>query len=152
MDLQISRAAIAAAGHFSAFPGADRTITRVEGAGLILKFGDRTVHLAPLAPYHFDSGLTPDRHPDGSGIRVWNVMAARRVWRMGEALVLTEPTPLATGPDDLLCFFAAKGDWHARGRDRIFTLAQGDSLISWAALGLTPMARGAAIIVPLSRA
>jgi len=79
-------------------------------------------------------------------------MTARRVWRMGETLVLTEPTPLATGPDDHLCLFAAKGDWHARGRNRTFTLAQVDSLISWAALGLTPMARGAAIIVILSRA
>ena len=67
------------------------------------------------------------------------------------AQVLTEPTPLATGPGNLLCLFAAKGDWRASGPDRTLTLAQGDSLVSSAALGLTPMDRGAAIVVPLFR-
>ena len=150
--LRISRATIAAPGLFSAFPGADRTITPVEGTGLALKFHDRTVHLAPLTPYRFDSGLTPDGQPDGGGVRIWSVMATRRVWRMGAAQVLTEATPLAAGPGDLLCLFAAKGDGRVRGGDRTLTLAEGNSLVSSAALGLAPMDRGAVIIVPLSHA
>ena len=71
---------------------------------------------------------------------------------MGAAQVLTEPTPLAVGPGDLLCLFAAKGDWRVRGGDRTITLSEGDSLVSSAALGLAPMDRGAVIIVPLSHA
>ncbi|NGM47078.1 HutD family protein [Rhodobacter sp. SGA-6-6] len=87
-DLRISRARIDARGLFSAFPGADRIITVIEGAGLRLEFGDRSVTLDPLEPFGFDTGLTPDGIPLGQGVRVFNVMAAREAWVLGPARVL----------------------------------------------------------------
>lgn len=84
-DLRISRAVIDARGPFSAFPGADRIITVIEGAGLRLEFGDRSATLDPLQPFAFDTGLTPDGIPLGPGVRVFNVMAARDVWTLGPA-------------------------------------------------------------------
>lgn len=87
-DLRISRAGIDARGVFSAFPGADRIITVIEGAGLRLDFGDRSATLGPLEPFAFDTGLTPDGIPLGQGVRVFNVMAARDVWTLGPARVM----------------------------------------------------------------
>lgn len=92
-DLRVSRASIGGRGLFSAFPGADRIITVIEGEGLVLEFDDGPVRLAPLAPYTFDSGRTPDGVPLGGGVRVFNVMAARAVWSLGPARVQ------AAGPD-----------------------------------------------------
>ena len=46
-DWRLSMAEVAADGPFSAFPGIDRTLTLIEGAGLTLDFGGAVVRLAP---------------------------------------------------------------------------------------------------------
>ena len=52
-DWRVSIAEIAADGDFSAFPGVDRTIAVIDGAGVQLVEGDREVLLAPLRPVSF---------------------------------------------------------------------------------------------------
>ena len=48
-DIRISLAPITEDGPFSPFPGADRRITLIEGAGLDLDFGDHVLHLSRRA-------------------------------------------------------------------------------------------------------
>jgi len=152
-DLRISSAPILEPGVFSAFPGVDRVITLIEGAGLALEFSDRTVQLDPLCPYRFDSGLTPDGQPLGRAVRVVNVMAARSRWKIAAARVAPGPFCAEAPGDGLTVIFAISGDWHA-GERRI---GQRDTLILSAGvaadfLPATPGPSAALEVVLTSRA
>lgn len=145
-DLRISRAGIGARGVFSAFPGADRIITVVEGAGLTLDFGDRSVTLGPLEPFAFDTGLTPDGLPLGPGVRVFNVMAARDVWALGPARVLRGG---AIGTDAVLTVVFALGAGVGIGESGTrLALAQGDTALA----GPGACVEGPALVIPLTPA
>lgn len=123
--LRISSAPILEPGVFSAFSGVDRVITLIEGPGLALEFGDRTVRLDPLCPYRFDSGLTPDGRPLGGAGRVVNVMAARSRWSIAAARVALGPFHAEAPGDGMAVVFAISEDWQA-GERRI---GQRDTLI-----------------------
>lgn len=151
-DLRVSRATIAAPGLFSPFPGVDRTITVIEGKGLVLKFADGEAHLAPLVPFAFDSGLTPDGRPEGGQVRVLNVMAPRRAWRIGPAQVFTGPTELAAEPGALRVIFSVEGVWSIKASGQIITFVGGDTVLSGGEARLTPAGRGAILVVSLTPA
>jgi len=58
--LRISMADVEQDGPFSAYPGVERWLALVEGAGMQLEFGHRTVTLTPLdAPLVFDGATAP---------------------------------------------------------------------------------------------
>lgn len=146
-DLRISRADIFEPGLFSAFPGVERTITIIEGAGLTLDFGGHVAMLEPRRPYTFDSGLTPVGIPKDASVRVLNVMAARAVWRLAPAAVVTEATPLTAA---VSVVFSIEGDWRLEaGPDRTVLLSADTALVETSAR-LVPESSGAALIVPLS--
>ncbi|MCB5410939.1 HutD/Ves family protein [Pseudogemmobacter faecipullorum] len=86
--LRLSRAEISAEGAFSAFTGAERIITVISGQGLMLDFGNHRAELAPLSPFRFDSGLTPNGLPQGGLVHVFNVMASRARWQLQEPQIL----------------------------------------------------------------
>lgn len=151
-DLRVSRATIAASGLFSAFPGVDRTITVIEGKGLVLKFADGEAHLAPLVPFAFDSGLTPDGQPEGGQVRVLNVMAARRIWQIGPAQVLTGPAQLSAESGVLRVIFSVAGDWNVEASGQRIALASGDTVLSNGEVRLTPAGRGAVLVASLTPA
>ncbi len=145
-DLRISRASIPEPGLFSAFPGVERTITVIEGAGLKLDFGDHMATLGPRQPFTFDSGLTPLGIPEGDAVRVVNVMAARTVWRIASAAVVTEAASL-TAVQSVV--FAIVGRWLLEaGRDQT-TLMPGDTALDDAPGRISPQSAGAALVVPL---
>ncbi|WP_449044735.1 HutD/Ves family protein [Paracoccus versutus] len=144
-SIRISRAPILADGGFSAFAGADRVITLIEGAGLVLDFGHRREHLAPLAPFRFDTGLAPQGRPVGGPVRVFNVMADRNDWTIPDAAVLEKGTAEATG---LTVLFALEAQ-QARTGGRLHDLARQDTLIC----GPGPLRRGGrALVVTLAPA
>lgn len=59
-QLRISLADIERDGPFSAFPGVTRWFTVVQGAGVVLRFGDRTETLGPgSVPLRFDGAAAP---------------------------------------------------------------------------------------------
>jgi environmental stress-induced protein Ves len=147
--LRVSRATIATAGVFSAFPGVERTITLIEGEGLTLAFDDRNVELAIGQPYRFDSGLTPVGMPKGGPVRVVNVMAAREIWQVAPASVLTEGMALLPEQQGLTIVFALRGTSSLSGSQDTATLGEGDCALLDAPARFTPEAGAAILVVSL---
>lgn len=149
-DLRISRATIAGPGLFSAFPGADRTITPIEGEGLVLDFGGREVRLARWQPHTFDTGQTPDGRPEGGIVRVFNVMALRGRWRLAPAQVVRGPSNTSPAKGGMTVVFALCGGWRLNDADGTALLAEGDTaLLDGPAHMVADAAGAAALIVPL---
>lgn len=150
-DLRISRATIDAAAVFSPFPGAERTITVIEGRSLTLDFGHRVERLALRQSLAFDSGLTPIGRPEGV-VRVVNVIAARRVWRMGPARLLRTDTDVAPGQSGLIVMFVMRGTAQLADDDHTLGLADGDSALSDGAARLSPASGAIVLVIPLQPA
>lgn len=77
-DWRISMAEVASDGPFSAFAGIDRTLTLIEGAGIVLDFAGAAVTLTPGAPPLSFPGEAPvtGRPVDGAILDL-NVMTRR---------------------------------------------------------------------------
>lgn len=77
-DWRISMAEVASDGPFSAFPGIDRTLTLMDGAGLALDFAGATVSLTPGAPpLSFPGEVPVTGRPLDGAILDLNVMTRR---------------------------------------------------------------------------
>lgn len=148
-DLRVSRATIAAPGLFSAFPGVERTITLIEGEGLVLDFDGREVPLDRWQSHTFDSGLTPDGRPRGGPVRVLNVMAARTIWRVSPARVLTGALDLVVAPGALTVVFGLAGTWRLMDATATHALGEGDSALVDETARLHPVGAAAALMVQL---
>jgi hypothetical protein len=77
--LRLSIASVAQGGPFSAFPGVDRTLMLLEGAGMALQFADgrRAVLDKPLHLIDFPGEANVDCTLLGGPLRDFNVMVAR---------------------------------------------------------------------------
>lgn len=148
-DLRVSRAKISSAGAFSAFPGVDRTITLIEGDGLRLDFSDRVVDLKLLRPHVFDSELTPSGIPSGGPVRVLNVMAARDVWRLEPATILSAQSELQPTTDGMLVVFVIRGTATVRDPEGTVLLDSGDTALLDAPTHLSPSEDAAVLCVPI---
>ncbi len=148
-ELRISRATISKPGAFSAFAGAERTITVIEGDALALEFDDHTVELSIGQHHRFDSGLTPFGVPKGGPVRVVNVMAARDIWRHAPAEIRTEDTLLQPAPLGLVVVFALRGAAGLSDQLKSITLDQGDCALLDAPARFTSEDGSAILVVPL---
>lgn len=106
---RVSSATVGVSGPFSAFPGLDRWLLLLEGAGFDLDFGPRgRVDLSrPLAPIRF-SGDWPAEATllDGPSTDL-NLMVDPRQWRSRvDVLSLTSPRALPLRADTTLLFLA----------------------------------------------
>lgn len=151
-DLRISRATLSGAGLFSAFPGVQRTITLIEGAGLALDFGNRLVRLRPWQSYTFDSGLTPVGRPQDGPVRVVNVMGARSAWQLSPALSVCEVMELAPVRGGLAVVFALKGATRLSDGGNPLSMLEGDCALVGGRTRLAPEDGSAALVVPLEPA
>ena len=81
-DWRVSMARIEAAGPFSAFPGIDRTLTVLDGAGFRLAVdGQEPVELTPAsAPFPFAGDRTAAATLLGGAVTDLNVMTRRDAW------------------------------------------------------------------------
>lgn len=101
---------------FSAFPGIDRCIVVIDGAGMALHdaAGAPVRTLAPLEPWAFEGERALHAHLAHGPCRDFNVMTRRGAWR-AELQVLREPAPLARG--DVTALLVVQGRWQL-GRER----------------------------------
>ncbi|CAN7306967.1 HutD family protein [Bosea sp. LjRoot90] len=124
-DWRISMAHVGQDGPFSSFPGIDRTLSVLTGAGITLAFGDgEHVRLdRTSAPYPFAA----DRAVDGllveGPIDDLNVMSRRGRWR--HRVERLSGAGSLNASEGLLVLVARKGDWQVNGA----ALPAGDSAI-----------------------
>ncbi|MFJ9697559.1 HutD family protein [Kitasatospora sp. NPDC101183] len=77
-DWRVSLADVASAGPFSVFPGIDRVITLVEGAGMVLTVGGAEQRVdAPYRPFAFPGDASTDCRLLGGPVVDFNVMTRR---------------------------------------------------------------------------
>lgn len=81
-DWRISRANVASDGPFSRFPGIDRTLTVLSGAGIVLYFADRAVRLTPRdPPFTFPGDVAVTGTLIDGPIDDLNIMTRRGRWQ-----------------------------------------------------------------------
>lgn len=106
-DWRLSIASIAADGPFSAFPGYDRVILLLEGAGMILSPAGQAPHRLdrPFQPFRFSGEAAVDCRLLDGPCRDLNLMVARdrfaantAIWRAGEPWPTGE-RPETDGPE-----------------------------------------------------
>ncbi|TCV96087.1 hypothetical protein EC912_102436 [Luteibacter rhizovicinus] len=124
MDDFLWRASVAdvdTASPFSAFPGVDRTIVLLEGAGFVMTLnGERTHALTtPCDPFAFEGEATVDIELAGDATRDFNLMV-RRGLASGKVDVLRASARLG---DDVALVYLAGGGASIAGT----TLAVGDA-------------------------
>jgi uncharacterized protein len=123
-DWRISIAHITSCGLFSVFPGTDRVITLLEGAGVALKAIDGSVnhHLdQPLQPFAFKGEVPMQADLLGPDCHDFNVMT-RRSTSSASVQVLNGSTHVRSEAHGLL--LAYRGQWEANGQ----ALAAGEGL------------------------
>ena len=124
-DWRISMAHVGQDGPFSSFPGIDRTLSVLTGAGITLAFGDG--EHARLDRSSMPHPFAADRAVEGQlvdgPIDDLNVMSRRDRWRHRVERLSGADSLNAT--EGLLVLVARKGDWQVNGA----TLPAGDSAV-----------------------
>ncbi|MFD7630527.1 HutD family protein [Streptomyces sp. NPDC059851] len=109
---RVSLAEVVADGPFSAFPGVDRTLTLVEGAGMDLTVaGARRVVDERFAPQDFPGDAPTGCRLLGGGVVNFNVMY-RRGAAPAQTAVVRGSLALRTAPDEVLLVVALEGPAH----------------------------------------
>ena len=104
-DWRVSIADVASSAKFSPFPGVDRTILLLDGAGMILQINGRLVPLTtPFDPHKFSGDDTVRCRLVDGPTRDFNVMTRRGRTR-AEVLLCRSPIRLEI-PDIAICFCA----------------------------------------------
>lgn len=124
-DWRISMAHVGQDGPFSSFPGIDRTLSVLAGAGITLAFrdGERVQIDRSSAPYPFDADRAVDGLLASGPIDDLNVMSRRGRWR--HRVERMSGTGSLSAAEGLLVLVARKGDWLVNGAK----LTAGDSAI-----------------------
>jgi environmental stress-induced protein Ves len=153
-DWRISLAEVAHDAPFSAFPGIDRCITLLRGAGMQLASDDGTLaHSldARLQPFHFSGDLALHARLLGGACSDFNVMTRRGAWR-AEVAAVRHPREL--GDADATLLLAVDGAWAiesgATDHDAVWDLAPDHALL-WrrhrGALWVSPASQPAAALL-----
>jgi len=127
---------------FSAFPGVDRCIVVLSGAGMALhdEAGELVQSLRPLEPWSFaGERVLHARLPSGP-CRDFNVMTRRGAWRSETAVLHVAAQPMR---GDVTLLLAARGRWRI-GADE-FGALQG-LLLDGDAPPVAPLAADAALL------
>ncbi|QCB48631.1 HutD family protein [Hydrogenophaga sp. PAMC20947] len=145
-DWRISIATIEQSGPFSAFPGIDRVIMLLDGAGVRLRAGEINHCLDTSGqPFAFSGDLSLDCELLGGPSTDFNVMSRRNSLR-AEVQVVTEARQIPPSAQGLL--MATRGAWHLQAKAHDFQCPGGHGLwwdvaASWQA---TPIEANAQLI------
>ncbi|BCG81059.1 HutD/Ves family protein [Mesorhizobium sp. 113-3-3] len=107
-DWRVSMARVEGSGPFSSFAGIDRTLSVLEGEGIVLDVAGRpAARLTPVsAPFAFPADLPTSAALIGGPITDLNVMTRRgRTLHSVERVAISQPVDVATGigPTLILC-------------------------------------------------
>jgi hypothetical protein len=123
-DWRMSVAPVVADGAFSAFPGIERTIVVIEGAGMELALGDGRIHrLLPGEPFTYDGGMAVHGRLLDGPVRDLNLMVRRAACR--GTLIVAGGRLALSGSNDVIVAHALAGDWICGGE----RIAGGNSLL-----------------------
>ena len=127
-DWRVSVAPVVADGAFSVFPGIERTIAVIEGAGMELTLaGGARQTLKPGMPFTYDGGLAIDGRLIDGPVRDFNVMARRG--KFAGSLILAEgAVALSGGAGATLIAYALSGEWQVMHDGETGRLQSGASL------------------------
>ena len=150
-DWRVSVAPVVADGAFSVFPGIERTIAVIEGAGMQLTLADGQAHtLRPGSPFAYDGGTAVEGRLIGGPVRDFNVMV-RRGRCTGTLLLVTGPLAMAGGGATTVAYVLS-GDWQAQADAETGRLEPGASLTTSATMRqLRPAAPTSRIAVAILR-
>lgn len=148
-DWRISCTQVAVGGPFSAFPGVDRSLAALDGAGLRLECADGATHLlsADSAPLALPGELAVTATLPGGPVGDFNLMTRRGRWahRLERLQLLGER--LLAADADLTLVYCVNGVgldcWLADGRELRLTAGEGvllDAVIDGAAALVAPQA------------
>lgn len=146
-DWRVSIATIAANGPFSVFPGVDRVIMLLDGAGVRLQAAGLDHRLdTPYAPFAFAGDVALNCELLGGPSTDFNVMTRRSQLR-ADVKVVMGTRRIATAPSGLV--LAVRGAWHLQSGAHDFRCATGTGLWWDAAAGwqATPLAPDAMLVV-----
>lgn len=127
-DWRLSVAEVARDAPFSAFPGVDRCIVLLRGAGLRLRGGDGTLDHRldhPLEPFHFSGDVPLHATLLGGASSDFNVMVRRGAWR---AEVTCHHAAAALPAAAVLMLLACAGEWQI-GESPAITLRADQGLL-----------------------
>lgn len=127
-DWRVSVAPVVSDGDFSRFPGIERTIAVIEGAGMVLDVAGQPVELRPGEPFTYDGGLAVHGRLVAGPVRDINVMVRRGRWA-GEMILATGQVSIAAAGATVIAY-TLFGNWTARVRDDSHALATGDSVLA----------------------
>lgn len=126
-DWRLSIAHVAADGPFSSFPGIDRTLVLIEGAGIDLIVDETHNRLRPgTPPLSFDGAATTAGALAAGPIRDFNVMSKRAICSHTVSIAAPRSTLVAAAP--LWFLFAAFGPSQVRHGNRTRMLERFDLL------------------------
>ncbi|CAM5788442.1 HutD/Ves family protein [Rhizobacter fulvus] len=114
-DWRLSVAEVARDAPFSAFPGIDRCIVLLRGAGMRLRSPDGTLDHAltvPLDPFRFSGDVALDATLVDGPCRDFNVMTRRGAWR---AEVSVQRGQGLLTPADVTMVMCVDGNWTVDG-------------------------------------
>lgn len=148
-DWRLSLAEVERDAPFSAFPGVDRCIVLLRGAGMQLRSADGAIDHAlttPLAPFRFAGDVALAATLVDGPSSDFNVMTCRGVYR-SEVSCVHDATTLSGG--DLTLLLCCAGEW-VTGTDSASSLSPMQALL-WrepiAALRIEPIGDAAALLV-----
>lgn len=127
-DWRISLAEVVRDAPFSAFPGIDRCIVLLRGAGMRLRSIDAAIDHAlttPLAPFRFPGDVALDATLVDGSSSDFNVMTRRGVFRSD---VTCEHTATELSGGDVTLLLCSAGEWQVAG-DESSTLAPMQALL-----------------------
>lgn len=149
-DWRVSVAPVVADGAFSMFPGIDRTIAVIEGAGMALDLSGRSVALRPGVPLTYDGGLAVHGRLIDGPVRDINVMV-RRGRCTGEMILVSGPVAIAAAAATVVAY-VLEGDWEVSAGGDKRRMGQGCSVRTLASpLTFAPATPGARLAVAVIR-
>lgn len=131
-DWRISCARVAAGGPFSAFPGVDRSLAVLDGAGLRLACGDGATHSLTVdsAPLAFAGELAVEATLLGGPVGDFNLMTRRGRWRHRLARQSQRGERRLAADADLRLVYCAAGELDCALADgRALHLASGEGVL-----------------------
>lgn len=144
---RVSIADVSADGPFSAFPGYDRHIMLLEGAGMTLDCGSHgSIALRPFEPRAFSGDWEVKGELARGAVRDFNVMVDRaRATSTLDVRVITEPEEIACDPGNTCVVYVIDGS--------LASASKGETLIAQSLIQLvphTPSRVAIARIVPIA--